>query len=242
MTTPNPIDNDAVQRFPSRHVTATRTRTPPSIGRIVVVLALIGVVLGGPSFYFAYYLGAHPAALGVGMLLVFLGLLLLSQTDSGRHALCNRALTLAIVTALIVRICLIPIAWLVDVFFGALAVQITNAFNANGNAELGLAEDWHDTLPFGLTLIATILQAAFLLAVFSLLTFFIYPIHRRRLEKKDRSGLCIRCSYDLRATIDRCPECGLPVPEGHQPAAIDGGDNSERTTRNNTAAAATQER
>ena len=49
--------------------------------------------------------------------------------------------------------------------------------------------------------------------LFAALTWFtLLPAHRRRKRKK--LGLCVKCGYDLRASKDRCPECGEGFERG----------------------------
>lgn len=58
-------------------------------------------------------------------------------------------------------------------------------------------------LPYWLTLAA---------AIVGVLSQVPTEVSRRRRQRRIKDGLCLTCGYDLRASKERCPECGTPIP------------------------------
>lgn len=63
---------------------------------------------------------------------------------------------------------------------------------------------------FGETLAITLVQGILLHIVIALLALVVYPFVRFSKKKPTPQGLCTVCGYDLRASPERCPECGTP--------------------------------
>lgn len=62
----------------------------------------------------------------------------------------------------------------------------------------------------------TITESQWTVPLWALVALFAIPpirwlVHHRREKLRNAAAVCVRCGYDLRASRDRCPECGQAI-------------------------------
>lgn len=66
----------------------------------------------------------------------------------------------------------------------------------------------------GIPLKVKLLSPDWFLALLASLLPLRWMVVRTRIRRMREAAQCVQCGYDLRASPDRCPECGTPVAQG----------------------------
>ena len=169
--------------------------------RRLLVWTVICLISSAPSFILASRF--DPAGMFAGIACFIMSYTVASGSSLAgrlhRDPLAKRALVIGYVGRVVLSFAmLLPPFIIMDMLPGMLAVELTK----------GLPFDQRG---FAGTFITTIIQGTFLNIILALFMWMIYGFQYWILPRPVLAGICRKCGYDLRATPDRCPECGTTV-------------------------------